>query len=396
MKPFRVVFGVWIAGMAGLAAQSAPPSPVFVVRLDSMGGGAGGRQQIEKVGPTSGAPSTATKGQLQPLPVTRLDDSAAAGILDAPRRLTLRFSTPQPVRQVLMMLVRDTGLSLVTSADADGSFAGELVGVTLRQALDLVVRPQGLDYRVEGNAIRVFRRETVTRILDVNAMAERREGASSGDTFDDVAKSLATLLSPAGRLGVDRKAGLVHVTDYPEHVDRAAAYLESLEHRLSQQVSIEARVIEVMLTDASAPGVNWNQAVAEARTSTGRTDTIDFDRLLAALGKQGTVNVLTATDVRALHNEQATIRVGVQASAFEGFALAVTPQIGRDGTILMSVAPRVSQPVADRGRGPGSPPVLATSEVSTAVRVRDGETLVLPGIRRASSEIAVLLTTKVI
>jgi MSHA biogenesis protein MshL len=195
---------------------------------------------------------------------------------------------------------------------------------------------------------------------------------------------------------VDRKAGLVHVTDYPEHVGRAAAYLESLEHRLTRQVTIEARVIEVMLTDASAPGVNWNQAAAEARTSTGRTDSIDFDRLLAALGKQGTVTVLTATDVRALHNEQATIRVGVQAPAFEGFALAVTPQIGRDGTILMSVAPRLSQPVADRGRGSGSLPVLATSEVSTAVRVRDGETLVLPGIRRASSEIAVLLTTKVI
>jgi type II secretory pathway component HofQ len=327
------------------------------------------------------------------LPVTRLDDSTANAVLDAQRTLALRFSTPVPVRQVLMMLVRDTGLSLATSGDADGTFAGELTGVTLRQALDLVVKPQGLDYRLEGNAIRVFRRETVTRILDVNAIAARREGGGSGDTFDDLSESLPSLLSPAGRLGVDRKAGLVHVTDYPERVDRVSAYIESLERRLNRQVDIQARVIEVLLPDAAAPAVNWSSAIGQARTNTAGADTLDLERLLNALRKQGTVTVLTGSEVRALHNEQATIRVGAQTPAFEGFALAVTPQVAADGTILLTVAPSVAYRITDSG---GSASVAATSDVSTAVRIRDGETLVLPGIRRARSEIAVLLTTKVI
>jgi type II secretory pathway component HofQ len=394
MKLFSAALIVCGANLAFLAAQSAPPPvPVLVVRLDDGGGDPIGRaRQVQTVEPASS--SAPGRGQLQPLPVTRLEDSAASAILDAPRKLTLRFSTPQPIRQVLMMLVRGTGLSLVTSADAEGSFAGELTGVTLRQALDLVARPQGLDYRVEGNAIRVFRRETITRILDVNAIAGTREGSRAGDTFDDLAESLGKLLSPSGRLGIDRKAGLVHVTDYPEHVDRTAAYLELVERRLNRQVSIQARVIKVILTDAGGPGVNWNQAVGQARTGTGPFETIDFARLIAALGRQGTVNVLTAADVKALHNEEATIRVGVQAPEFEGFALAVTPHISADGTILLSVAPAVSEPLAESRGGAGV--LLATSEVSTAVRIRDGETLVLPGIRRASSEIAVLLTTKVI
>jgi type II secretory pathway component HofQ len=391
MKPLRLVFGAWVACVAGVSGQSAPPPPVFVVRLDPAAGGA--RNADRQVVRSAPQEASARERQLQPLPVTRLDDSAANAVLDAQRTLALRFSTPVPVRQVLMMLVRDTGLSLATSGDADGTFAGELTGVTLRQALDLVVKPQGLDYRLEGNAIRVFRRETVTRILDVNAIAARRDGAGSGDTFGDLSESLLSLLSPAGRLGVDRKAGLVHVTDYPERVDRVSAYIESLEQRLNRQVDIQARVIEVLLPDAAAPAVNWSSAIGQARTNVAGADALDLERLLKALRKQGTVTVLTASDVRALHNEQATIRVGVQTPAFEGFALAVTPQVAADGTILLTVAPSVAYRIAD---GAGSASAAATSEVSTAVRIRDGETLVLPGIRRGRSEIAVLLTTKVI
>jgi type II secretory pathway component GspD/PulD (secretin) len=195
---------------------------------------------------------------------------------------------------------------------------------------------------------------------------------------------------------MDRKAGLVHVTDYPEHIDRAAAYIESVERRLNRQVEIRARVIEVTLPDANAPAVDWTRAVLQARTATGKGETLDFDRFLAALARQGTVMVLTASDVRTLHNEQAVIRVGVERTAFEGFVLAVTPQIGADGTILMTVAPAVSRAVAEGHDGTSSAPVLGTSDLSTAVRVRDGETLVLPGLRRARSDIAVLLTTKVI
>lgn len=398
MNCFRVVLGIWLASLAGVAGQSASPPPVFIVRLDpasALPTGAGRQAATMVPDPAAMRPAPGPVGQLQPLSVTRLDDSGAAAVLDAPRALSLRFSAPQPVRQVLMLLVRDTGLSLVVSPDADGTFAGELAGVTLRQALELVLAPQRLDYRVEGNAISVFARATETRILDVNAVAARREGNSTGDTFDELAKSLGALLSPAGRVGVDRKAGLAHVTDYPERIARVAAYIESLERRLGRQVSIQARVIELVLPDAHAPAVNWSQVIAESRSGEATRGEVDFGRLLSALSARGTVRVVTTAGLQALHNERAVVRIGAQAPPFEGFSLAVTPSIGTDGTILMTVEPTVSQADADPRTGAASP-VPGTVEASTAVRVRDGETLVLPGIRRARSEIAVLLTTKVI
>jgi type II secretory pathway component GspD/PulD (secretin) len=393
MKQLTVLFAACAVNVAGLGAQAIAPAAVFVVRLDT---GSKGAQQAtvtpaDRV-PAARDPLERPAGQLPPLPVTRLDDSGISAILDGPRLLSLRFSEPQPIRQVLMLLVRDTGLSLVAPPDADGTFTGELAGVTLRRALDLVLEPQGLAYRIEGNAVRVFRRETETRIVDVNAMAVRGDG--SGDAFEDLARSIAALLSPEGRLGVDRKAGLLHVTDYPAQLARVSAYVEAVERRLGRQVDIQARVIEIVHGDANAPAVDWAAALDHARGGAAAR-AVDFDKLVAWLAPQGTVKVLTTAGLQALHNEKAIVRVGVLAPAFEGFALAVTPHIAADGTILMMVAPSLSQAVTEP-RGGVSAPSVATSELTTAVRVRDGETLVLPGLRRARSEIAVLLTMKVI
>lgn len=395
MKWFSALLGVWIAGVVAVSGQSVPLSPVFVVRLDAPAGVAGAGQQGATV--VAGATEKERGRELRPMPVTRLEDSTAAAILDAPRTLSLRFSAPQSIRQVLLLLVRDTGLSLVASGDVDGTFTGELAGVTLRQALDLVLGAQDLAYRAEGNAIRVFRREMETRILDVNAIAARRDpvASASGDTFDDLEKSAKTLLSPAGRLGVDRKAGLVHVTDYPERVASVSAYLESLERRLNRQVDILARVVEVTHDSPDASSVNWSEALGQARSSGGSVAALDLDRLLAALARHGSAHVLTSSEVKALHNEQAVVRIGLDGPPFEGLALAVTPQIAADGTILLAVAPRLTRSVADPSAAASAAPVVSISDVSTAVRVRDGETLVLPGFRQARSEIAVLLTMKV-
>ena len=73
-----------------------------------------------------------------------------------------------------MRLVRDTDLSVVPDPDVEGTFVGELKNVTLRQALDLVLRPRDLDYSVQGSFIRVFKRRMETRIFAVDYVATRR------------------------------------------------------------------------------------------------------------------------------------------------------------------------------------------------------------------------------
>lgn len=438
--------------VAPLAGQSRPLGPLVVVRL---AGTDAATASAELPPVTPGTPA----GQLAPLPVTRLELAGGAATLDSARPPLLRFTQPLPIRDVLLLLVRDTGLSLIANSEVDGTFTGELSGVTLRQAFDLVLHPQGFDYTTEGNAIRVFRRRPETRIFDLNIASAQRRGSgpvsfssslavdsasgsranvewtADGDAFADVAQGIRTLLSADGRFSVDRKAGVVQVTDDVERLDRVAIYIESVERRLRRQVEIQARVIEVTLTDPASAAVNWEAAIESARSTTpSGAVVLDFSAFMTALAQQGTVAILASPRITALHNEPALMRVGIQDVTFErqggseratamldGFSLAVVPSISADGVVIMNVSPSVSQRTGEvRSREKQRIPVLAVDEISTAVRLRDGETLVLPGLRRereqsvaatgrglgslfkreetrkTSSEVAVLLTPKVI
>ena len=261
------------------------------------------------------------------------------------------------------------------------------------------------------------------------------EWTADADAFADVVQGIRSLLSAEGRFSVDRKAGLAQVTDYADRLDRVGIYLESVERRLRRQVEIEARVVEVTLADPLASSVDWSRAIEKARTPSASGGVLlDLDAFMAALGEQGSVTVLASPRLTALHNEPAVMRVGIQDVTFEregdseratamldGFSLAVVPHISADGVVTMNISPSVAQQTGDvRTRDKQRIPVLAVEEISTAVRLRDGETLVLPGLRRqreqtvpaaarglaslfkrdqtrkTSSEVAVLLTPKVI
>src|SRR5947209_15659630 len=208
------------------------------------------------------------------LPLTQLDDRAQAADLDN-RTFTLTFAQPVPIKDLLLLLVRGTRLSVVPDPAIAGSFIGELKSVTVRQALGLILRPLGLDYALDGSVVRVFKREPETRIFDLNYIATERVGSSTiggdggprsaatvtsstkTDVFDDLTKGVHTLLTEHASFNVDRKAGLLQVTDFPERLDRVSFYLDAVQDRVQRQVRIDARVIEVEPADAKAVGVDW-------------------------------------------------------------------------------------------------------------------------------------------
>ena len=81
--------------------------------------------------------------QMPTLPLTQLDVRAQAADLDN-RTFTLTFAQPVPIKDLLLLLVRGTSLSVVPDPAIAGSFIGELKNVTVRQALGLILRPLGL------------------------------------------------------------------------------------------------------------------------------------------------------------------------------------------------------------------------------------------------------------
>ena len=59
----------------------------------------------------------------------------------------------------------------------------------------------------------------------------KRLGSMPGDFFADLEGAVTSLLSTDGRAYVDRGAGLLQVTDFPERMDAVARYLDRVVRR---------------------------------------------------------------------------------------------------------------------------------------------------------------------
>jgi MSHA biogenesis protein MshL len=330
--------------------------------------------------------------QLPTLPLTQLDERVSSTDLDN-RTVLLTLPQPHPVREVLLLLVRGTSLSVVVDPGIEGTFVGDLKNVTVRQALALMLGPLGFDYSVDGGMIRVFRREPETRIFDVNYVAAERVGTATvaavdgaggasvttttkSDAFADLAAGVRTLLNERAVFNVDRKAGLLQVTDFPERLDRVEAYLDAVQDRVHRQAQIDARVVEIELADDKAPGIDWAVVSArmasaadapsrsvrsQPRSSLTGLRTTDVATLLGLLAEQGSVTTVATPRVLTLNNEPAIVRT-------DAVTFSVTAQIAGDAVLTLALSPIVRTP--------------AVAESDLIARVADGETLVISGFTR--------------
>jgi type II secretory pathway component GspD/PulD (secretin) len=191
--------------------------------------------------------------------------------------------------------------------------------------------------------------------------------------FGELATGVRTLLTEHATFNVDRKAGLLQVTDFPERLDRVATYLDTVQDRVHRQVQIDARVIEVEPNDAKASGIDWadiavkmsGAATADVPIPTRQTmrglRVTDVGKLLALLGEQGTVTMVANPRLMTLNNEPSIVRT-------DTVGFSVTPQIAGDSVLTLSLTPIVTAP--------------AMIESDMLARVFDGETLVISGFTR--------------
>ncbi len=240
-------------------------------------------------------------------------------------------------------------------------------------------------------------------------------------------KGLKSLLSPDGKITLNKTAGILAVTDFPRNLARVATYLELLEGSVQRQVMIEAHVVEVALSDQFELGIDWSLvpafeglgglrgilgggagAVQRTARATGffqvglATQTVSV--LLSALAQQGDVNVLSRPRISTLNNQKAVIKVAVDDVFFvtirtedpvtgriretqtpqtvtEGVVLDVTPQIGDDGVITMNIRPSITERVGvARSRLGDEVPIIAVRATDTVARVPDGQTVVIAGL----------------
>jgi len=218
------------------------------------------------------------------------------------QRFDLQVSKAPP-DQVFLAVVAGTRYSMVVHPDVKGSISISLKDVTVFEALETIREVYGFEYVINGTRIMIKPIGLQTRIFQVNYLVSKRKGEtevriSSGAISDSANSNVqggttATLpgASPSGdvmdssriktssdndlwseitlavkaMIGLEEgrsvvaspQAGIIVVRALPAELRSVAKLLETMSVIVERQVMLEAKIINVRLSEGAQTGVNW-------------------------------------------------------------------------------------------------------------------------------------------
>lgn len=336
-----------------------------------------------------------------------------------------------PASQVFMAIVAGTRYSMVFAPDLGGTLTLNLKNVTVREALDTIRELYGYEYRVQGSRIMIQSNAMQSRIYQINYLASRRQGTSDtrvtssapsiinpggssagstatgttgtppvtgvpggaatratdssrvqtiseNDFWKDLGTALGTIIgNQDGRSVIlNPVSGVVLVKALPAELRAVENYLKATQLVVERQVMLEAKIIEVRLSDSFQTGINWakfsghdqrwglgvmapgsslsgtgtisgtasgiggatatgvaalpGKAGAIATTALGKGffglafRSADFAALLSFLESQGNVQVLSSPRIATINNQKAVLKVGADDYFVTGVSTTTT------------------------------------------------------------------------
>jgi len=250
------------------------------------------------------------------------------------------------------------------------------------------------------------------------------------DVWTNVAEALDMFRSENGIVRINRNAGIIYMADMPSRVASMVHFLDSLKEALHRQVFIEAKIMEVSLNEDNSYGIDWsNLNISFIDSNNNLTDTFNlsinsgssvvkadqsgFSAILDYLQTQGDVTVVSNPHLSVMNGQSAVLTVGFQfpygdvsgvdrdaetgvitfgtsiKRAILGLQLGITPHISNDGIVTLNIIPtitriqgeeRVELPTGSTSSQAINNPIIDLQELSTTVRVREGNSIVLAGL----------------
>ncbi|MCC6503376.1 MAG: pilus (MSHA type) biogenesis protein MshL [Deltaproteobacteria bacterium] len=379
-----------------------------------------------------------------------------------------------PLRDVIYTVAESASLNVIMEkgVDPETPVTIALKNMSAEEVLETVLASVDYFYTIEGNILTIkltdtrifeFGQPSVIQEYSVEVGGDMLGGAKSGssgvsgsvvqkvqsdkDSFkfwDAMEKTIGTMLgkgSPQGSApsySVNRMTGTIVVTAPKGDLERVERYISAVRKILKRQVLVEARIVEVQLSDSLKYGIDWtflggdwNGVGSAGFGTTGFTNTLnnlpkfnfalaggDFTALLQALQQQGNVNVLSNPRVNIMNGQTAYLSVGRKTdyiskvettstgtattvptvtftvettSVLSGIVFGIVPYINdrEDGEITMTISPIISDLVRLDSKSVGtsegnsveiSLPTIDLRELSTTVQVRDGQMVVIGGL----------------
>jgi MSHA biogenesis protein MshL len=340
-----------------------------------------------------------------------------------------------------MAIVSGTRYNMLITPEVSGNITITLKDVTVREALDSIRELYGYEYRIQGNRISIQPNTLQTRIFQVNYIAAVRAGEtelrvtsssigtpspatgmanaavpnyanqtqqpggtpgtqqpttitsrvktlSKNDFWESLTTSLQAIVgTDAGRnVVVTANSGVVLVRAMPGEIRAVENYLRAIQAIADRQVMLEAKVVEVTLSEGFQAGVNWasfngvnnkvsigNMQPGTSLSPTGSTttsignssvtatpgiaggiatatatalnqgffglalQTANFAALINFLETQGSVSVLSSPRVATLNNQKAVLKVGTDELYVTNVTTNTTTNVTGNSTFSPSV-----------------------------------------------------------
>jgi type IV pilus assembly protein PilQ len=250
---------------------------------------------IARASQTQEGPMPTTSAAMQPKPAVNLaleQQQQAAATKPAGPRYTgepISVNLKDVDLKDFFRLIHDiSGLNIVLDPNVHGSLTLVLDDVPWDQALDIVLRNNGLDRQLQGNVLRIATVETMRREAEAKrAQAEAEALAVDKQTVTrflsyahskDVVPTVKKFLSSRGDVIADDRTNALIISDIPSVIPEIDRLLVQLD-RKTQEVEIEARVVAATRTFArdigTQLGFGWGNAVTAAGGAAGASPIIN-------------------------------------------------------------------------------------------------------------------------
>lgn len=323
------------------------------------------------------------------------------------------------IRKALSALAMEHEINIATAKEVSGNISVHLYQVTLDEALEAITLAGGFSYHKHGDLYYVYKPKEAR-----DPQAERLQMRIFRLKYavEKVQEVLAAI--PGIRMvKVHEPSRTIIVEDTPENIRKIETIISHWD-RMPKQVMIEAKILEVTLTDDMSLGVNWGKILGDVRIGTGGLGTAtmptpegaspvpatgagvfaniitgagssqQFTAALDALQTKTRVETLSTPKILAIHGKEASVQVGgkqgyrvttvkdgVPLEDIEfidtGTMLKITPYINDEGNVLLNVMPNIAS-----ARIEGGIPVVNTTTVSTWLLAKNRETAFIGGLIR--------------
>jgi type IV pilus assembly protein PilQ len=197
------------------------------------------------------------------------------------------------LQDIFRLFADISGLNIVVNPGVSGKVTLKLNEVPWDQALDLILKANGLGYTLEGNVIRIARLADLQReeqerrkLEEEKALAGNLEvfnktlSYAKATELQDTVKKVA--LSARGTITLDPRTNTMIITDLPANIAKAKDLIAELD-RATPQVEIEARIVVTSRNFTRDLGIQWGFGQRNT-VATGNTTGLTFPNAMVING----------------------------------------------------------------------------------------------------------------